>query len=104
MQHQNTYTHNNMILIHNIKHFFLIFCYNKQKKQAIISSQKYLIHMIPFTTIIQKGTNNNFLPEIFNSYDAFYYNKQKGTSNNSIPEIFNLYDTFCYNKPERNKQ
>ena len=104
MQHQNTYIHNSMILIHSIKHFFLIFCYSKQKEQAIISSQKYLIHMIAFTIINKKGTSNNYVPEIFNSYDTVDHNKQKETSNNFILEIFNLYDTFYYNKPKRNKQ
>ena len=60
--------------------------------------------MIPFTIKSKKVTSNKFAPEIFNSYDPFYYNKQKGTSNKFAPEIFNSYDTLYFVINKRNKQ
>ena len=39
MQYQNTYTHNSMMLIHSIKHFFTI---KTEKEQAINLYQKVI--------------------------------------------------------------
>ena len=77
-QHQNAYTR-------NTKHFLLFLLSKPKRNKQKKSSQFY---MIPNTIINQKGTSNKFAPEIFNSYDPFYYNKQKGTNNKYAPEIF----------------
>ena len=54
-----------MMLIHNIKYFFLIFCYQNQKEQAIDFHQKYFHSYDTLYFIITKGTRNKFAPEIF---------------------------------------
>ena len=64
----------NLKLIPNIK--ILI---PKQLDNAYTQHQTFCFSF--FTIKTKKEQAINFIPEIFYSYDTFYYNKQKGTNN-----------------------
>ena len=84
------------MLICSIKHFF---CYQNQKGTSTkFCARNISIPTISYTIIIKKEQAINLCQKYFNFYDPLYYNNQKGTRNNFVPEIFNSYHTFYYNK------